>query len=188
MTRLAVLHGSSTTWFQTSHYCRAKVEFNTINWVGHGSSTAFEMGLSFFREVLQIQPNHCFYLCAIFCFQGTRHYNITLHLLILSWGEHKLKSKSESYSSMTSSSFSSSYIGGFIAHASGLRWAQNVPAENFVVCCLTVSCRTYCPCSLTYSLVLSMGTTGIWFNFAIAERSIVSSGRENRISSGWSIW
>ena len=25
------LHGSSTTWFQTSRYCRAKVEFNSIN-------------------------------------------------------------------------------------------------------------------------------------------------------------
>ena len=25
-----MLHGSSTTWFQTSHYCRAKVEFNSI--------------------------------------------------------------------------------------------------------------------------------------------------------------
>ena len=28
--RFAVLHGSSTTWFQTSRYCRAKVEFNSI--------------------------------------------------------------------------------------------------------------------------------------------------------------
>ena len=26
---------SSTTWFQTSRYCRAKVEFNSINWVQH---------------------------------------------------------------------------------------------------------------------------------------------------------
>ena len=26
----AVLHSSSTTWFQTSRYCRAKVEFNSI--------------------------------------------------------------------------------------------------------------------------------------------------------------
>ena len=48
----------------------------------------------------------------------------------------------------------------------------NVPAENFVVCCLTVSCRTrrtHCPCSLAHSLifarfVLFMGTTGIGFN------------------------
>ena len=45
--RLAVLHGSSTTWFQTSRYCRAKVEFNSINWVRHGSSTTFETGLIF---------------------------------------------------------------------------------------------------------------------------------------------
>ena len=40
-----VRHGSSTTWFQTSRYCRAKVEFNSINWVRHGSSTTFETGL-----------------------------------------------------------------------------------------------------------------------------------------------
>ena len=41
----AVLHGNSTTWFQTSRYCRAKVEFNSINLVRHGSSTTFETGL-----------------------------------------------------------------------------------------------------------------------------------------------
>ena len=35
-----------TTWFQTSRYCRAKVEFNSIKWVRHGSSTTFETGLS----------------------------------------------------------------------------------------------------------------------------------------------
>ena len=44
--KLAVLHGSSTTWFQTSRYCRAKVEFNSINLVRHGISTTFETGLS----------------------------------------------------------------------------------------------------------------------------------------------
>ena len=43
--KLAVLHGSSTTWFQTSRYCRANVEFNSINLVRHGSSTTFETGL-----------------------------------------------------------------------------------------------------------------------------------------------
>ena len=37
---------ASTTWFQTSRYCRAKVEFNSINWVRHGSSTTFETCLS----------------------------------------------------------------------------------------------------------------------------------------------
>ena len=44
-TKLAVLLGSSTTWFQTSRYCRANVEFNSINLVRHGSSTTFETGL-----------------------------------------------------------------------------------------------------------------------------------------------
>ena len=39
--------------------------------------------ISFLQEVLQIQPNHCFYLSAILRFQGWRHHNITLHLLIL---------------------------------------------------------------------------------------------------------
>ena len=39
-----MLHGSSTTWFQTSRYCRAKVEFNSSNWVQHGISTTFETG------------------------------------------------------------------------------------------------------------------------------------------------
>ena len=46
--KLAVLHDGSTTWFQTSRYCRAKVEFNSINLVRHGSSTTFETGLNYF--------------------------------------------------------------------------------------------------------------------------------------------
>ena len=46
--KLAVLHGSSTNWFQTSRYCRAKVEFNSINLVRLGSSTTFETGLNYF--------------------------------------------------------------------------------------------------------------------------------------------
>ena len=49
----AALHGSSTTWFHTSPYCRAKVEFNSINWVQHGSSTTFETGLNY-RSVCNI--------------------------------------------------------------------------------------------------------------------------------------
>ena len=44
----AVLHDGSTTWFQTSRYCRAKVEFNSINLVRHGSSTTSETGLNYF--------------------------------------------------------------------------------------------------------------------------------------------
>ena len=40
------LHGCCTTSFQTSHYCRAKVEFNSINWFRHDSSTTFETGLT----------------------------------------------------------------------------------------------------------------------------------------------
>ena len=41
-----MLHGTSTTWFQTSHYCRAiKVEINSIDRVRHGNSTTFETGL-----------------------------------------------------------------------------------------------------------------------------------------------
>ena len=35
---------------------------------------------------------------------------------------------------------------------------DNVPAENFVVCCLTVSCRTHCPCSLAHSLILQFSS------------------------------
>ena len=35
-----MLHGSSTTWFQTSRYCRAKAEFNSINCVRYGPDTA----------------------------------------------------------------------------------------------------------------------------------------------------
>ena len=49
-----MLHGSSTTWFQTSRYCRAQVEFNSIYLARHGSSTTFETGLvhggAFFRN------------------------------------------------------------------------------------------------------------------------------------------
>ena len=47
----AVLNGSSTTWFQTSRYCRAKVEFNLINWVRHGSSTTLRRALSSFNVI-----------------------------------------------------------------------------------------------------------------------------------------
>ena len=54
MARLAVLHGSSTTWFQTSCYCRAKVEFNSINWVRQGSHTTFETGLKRLRLRVEI--------------------------------------------------------------------------------------------------------------------------------------
>ena len=38
-------HDTSMIWFQTSRYCRAKVEFDSINLVRHGSSTTFETGL-----------------------------------------------------------------------------------------------------------------------------------------------
>ena len=45
-----VRRGSSTTWFQTSRYCRAKVEFNSVNLVRHGCSTTFETGLMKLRQ------------------------------------------------------------------------------------------------------------------------------------------
>ena len=45
-----VRHGSSTTWFQTSRYCRAKVEFNSVNLVRHCCSTTFETGLTKLRQ------------------------------------------------------------------------------------------------------------------------------------------
>ena len=54
--RFAVLHGSSTTWFQKSRYYRAKVEFNSINSVRHGSSTTFETGLIFATFVVPPFP------------------------------------------------------------------------------------------------------------------------------------
>ena len=40
-----MLPGNSTTCFRTSRYCRAKVEFNSINLVRYGSSTTFKSGL-----------------------------------------------------------------------------------------------------------------------------------------------
>ena len=55
--RFAVLHGSSATWFQTSRYCRAKVEFNSINFVRHGSSSTFETGVSERSELFR--PRSC---------------------------------------------------------------------------------------------------------------------------------
>ena len=50
-----ILHGSSTTCFQTSRYCRAKVEFNSVNLVRHGSSTTFETGL---RVLIPSKKHH----------------------------------------------------------------------------------------------------------------------------------
>ena len=40
-----VRHGSSGTFETKSSYCRAKVEYNSINLVRHGSGVTFEMGL-----------------------------------------------------------------------------------------------------------------------------------------------
>ena len=57
-----MLHGSSSTWFQTSRYCRAKVEFNSINLVRHGSSTTFETGLSQPIFSQWSQGSGCFFL------------------------------------------------------------------------------------------------------------------------------
>ena len=41
--------------FETSCYCRAKVELNSINWVRHGNSTTFQTGLKLRIPVLR----HC---------------------------------------------------------------------------------------------------------------------------------
>ena len=50
-----MFHGSSMTWFQTSRYCQAKVEFNSINLVWHGSSTTFETRLTLeYQQVMFI--------------------------------------------------------------------------------------------------------------------------------------
>ena len=51
----------------------------------------------------------------------------------------------------------------------------NVPPKNFVVCCLTVSCRTRCPCSLAHSFIFAMfvmfmGTIEIGFKFCISRK------------------
>ena len=40
--------------FGFKRYCRAKVEFNSINLVRHGSSTTFETGLSYNRLTIFI--------------------------------------------------------------------------------------------------------------------------------------
>ena len=53
----AVLHGRSTTWFQTLHYCRAKVELDLINWVQHDCSTTFEMGHTVLFWKLLYEPH-----------------------------------------------------------------------------------------------------------------------------------
>ena len=52
----AVLHDSSTNLFQTTRYCHAKVEFNSINLVRHGSSTKFETGLFKYQEKDEKEP------------------------------------------------------------------------------------------------------------------------------------
>ena len=129
--------------------------------------------ISFLQEVLQIQPNHCFYLSAISCLQveGTTT-SLSISSFLDSWGEDKLESKSESYSSMTSSySFSmiSSYIGRFIAHTG---WHGQ--CASWKLCCLLRNTKLSntlpmftCPfphlCNVR--LVWSMCTTGIGFNF-----------------------
>ena len=119
--------------------------------------------------------------CGVFKVEGTTT-SLSITSFSDSWSEDKLESKSESYSSTTScSSFSmtsSSYIGRFIAQAD---WHGQYASWKF--CCLlpnsklsnTLSMFT-CPFPHFGMLVLSMGTTGIVFNFAIAERPIASFG------------
>ena len=62
------------TWFQTLHYCRAKVEFNLLNWVQHSSSTTFEVNLAgvdyitknwALAMMLKTLPlvHYCYYYC-----------------------------------------------------------------------------------------------------------------------------
>ena len=63
--RLAMLHGSSTTWFQTLRYCCAKGEFNLINWVRHGSSTMCETGL-IYHQCCILKPSKKLLLSDIF--------------------------------------------------------------------------------------------------------------------------
>ena len=53
MANLDLQHGSNTTWFWTSLYFRAQVEFNSINLFRHGSSTTFETGLT--KVIFEIQ-------------------------------------------------------------------------------------------------------------------------------------
>ena len=47
----SVQHGRSATFETKSSYCRAKVEFNSINLVRHGNSTTFETGLKHFCKI-----------------------------------------------------------------------------------------------------------------------------------------
>ena len=58
--------------FKTSRYCRAKVEFNSINWVRQGSSTTFETGLrNVQKNVMHVQSccfaneTYCFFWCTV---------------------------------------------------------------------------------------------------------------------------
>ena len=91
------------------------------------------------------------------------------------------KSESESYSSWASRISSSTFMSRGSCRSFTLYAVKgNVPAENLVVCYLTVSCRTHCPCSLAHSLIftmlsLSMETTGMGFNFGTSPRSIATS-------------
>ena len=92
------------------------------------------------------------------------------------------KSESESYSSWSSRISSYTFISRGSCRSFTLYAGKgNVSAENLVVRCLTVSCRTHCPCSLAHSLIfttlsLSMDTTGLGFNSGTSPRSIASSG------------
>ena len=48
---------SSTTWFQTSRYGGAKVQFYLVNLVRHGSSTTFETGLRHLQNATPVQSS-----------------------------------------------------------------------------------------------------------------------------------
>ena len=66
---------SITTRFKTSRYCRAKVEFNSINLFRHGSSTAFQTGLS---VILKLNLLHLFHFG-----YGTLLRGISLHWFLV---------------------------------------------------------------------------------------------------------
>ena len=103
--------------------------------------------------------------------KAPQHHSPSQSSFLDSWGKDKLESKSELHSLMTSSSsfsMNSLYIGRFIAHAG---WHAQCASWTF--CCLLPNSKLW---NTPPMFVLSIGTTGIGFNFAIAERSIASSG------------
>ena len=154
-----VRHGSSTTFETKSSYCRAKVEFNSVNLVRPGCSTTFERGLTKLRQRRQwerLQLNRFIWakqhLCTCITHFCTFHCRpcttTTWNDQILSWlekGNGKAINFTISFWSRTQSSLFNSNLTSLLS--SRLQNSRFFPPKT-----LSTSFQTFCSTAPAYSV------------------------------------